>query len=133
MPTHYLFHTLSILNSLNSIEKASITILLLLVTILMIDQLNKIVKANRNKKMLRKYLHLKENKWDNLSDLLTNATPLTPLEIQDELQIDLSKFDSRYKDILYHELIKIKKDKEVNPLNWQLIIDVLYNRTDNFK
>lgn len=133
MPTHYLFHTLSILNSLNSIEKASIIILLLLVTVLMIDQLNKIVKANRSKKMLRKYLYLKKNKWDNLSDLLTNATPLTPLEIQDELQIDLSKFDSRYKDILYHELIKIKKDKEVNPLNWQLIIDVLYNRTDNFK
>lgn len=133
MLTHYLFHTLSILNSLNSVEKASIIILLLLVTVLMIDQLNKIVKANRSKKMLRKHLHLKENKWDNLSDLLTNATPLTPLEMQDELQIDLSKFDSRYKDILYHELIKIKKDKEVNPLNWQLIIDVLYNRTDNFK
>lgn len=78
--------------------------------------------------MLKDYLNVKNNKWDDIVDLLTNPNDIKASDIQNRLQIDLSKFDPRYRDLLYYELRKVNHNRDINALNLQLFINILYNK-----
>lgn len=128
---NYTFYTLSLLHDLSSIEKLTILLITTISLILLTDKLITSVKKQKNKKMLKHYLYIKQNKWNDLTDLLTSNNSLTPSDIHTRLEVDLSRFDSKYRDILYHELIKIKQSREVNPTNWKILIKLLYNKPEN--
>lgn len=128
---HYTYYTLSLFYGLSGIEKLTILLISLVSSILIIDIIIKYIKKQRSNRMLKEYLYLKQNKWVDIKDLLTNNNSVTPSDIHTKLEVDLSRFDSRYRDILYHELIKIKQNQEVNPSNWKLFVKLLYNRQNH--
>lgn len=128
---NYTFYTLTLLYHLSNIEKLTICFIAVIILTLTIDRIASGVKKQKNKKMLKHYLFIKHNKWSDLTDLLTSNNSLTPSDIHTRLEVDLSIFDSKYRDILYHELIKIKQSREVNPTNWKILINLLYNKPEN--
>lgn len=78
--------------------------------------------------MLKNYLFVKNDKWNDVVDLLTNPNKIEASEINDRLQIDISKFDTRYRDLLYHDLVKVNQNNNINELNLKLFIKTLYNK-----
>ena len=77
--------------------------------------------------MLERIVYIKKNKWEDIINILTTPTPLDCQDIQKVFQKDLKIFDRKYRDILYHELVKIKKQHNVNPDNWKLLVGIVYN------
>lgn len=124
-------YTLSFLSPLSGIEKITVVAIALLISILIIDKIKNEIKKRRNEKMLKDYLYIKQNKWNDLVELLTNTNTLTTSDIDTCLQTDLSKFDSKYKDIPYQELSRVKQHKNVNPENWKLLTSLLFIKKRN--
>lgn len=78
--------------------------------------------------MLKDYLDVKNNKWDTVVDLLTNPDTIQEHDIKAHLRIDISKFDHRYRDLLYHDIVKTHQDHQINDTNLKLFVKVLYNK-----
>lgn len=125
---NYTYHTLSLLYHLSVVEKTTILILIAITLTLFVDLLISTVKKQKNKRMISHYLFIKHEKWNDLIKLLTDNNPFSASDIQTKLEIDISKFDSKYRDILYHELIKIKQSQDINPTNWDLLIKLLFDK-----
>lgn len=125
---NYTYHTLSLLYHLSVVEKTTILILIAITLTLSVDLLISTVKKQKNKRMISHYLFIKHEKWNDLIKLLTDNNPFSASDIQTKLEIDISKFDSKYRDILYHELIKIKQSQDINPTNWDLLIKLLFDK-----
>ena len=122
------FYTLSFFNELHGTEKLLFLVLALALFLLLYDVVRKNLVKKHNKRMLKEYLYIKDKKWNDVIYLLTTSSTVTSSEIKDTLQVDISKFDSKYRDIFYYELRKIKQSKDINPLNWDLFIKILYNK-----
>lgn len=125
---NYTYHTFSLLYHLSVVEKTTILILIAITLTLSVDLLISTVKKQKNKRMISHYLFIKHEKWNDLIKLLTDNNPFSVSDIQTKLEIDISKFDSKYRDILYHELIKIKQSQDINPTNWDLLIKLLFDK-----
>ncbi|WP_143077687.1 hypothetical protein [Myroides guanonis] len=78
--------------------------------------------------MLRKYLELKNEKWDVLVKILTDDKELDGLYVSNKLQMDLSNFDARYRDLIYHELLVVKSVKDINTTNYKTVLDLLRHK-----
>lgn len=79
--------------------------------------------------MLQDYLYVKNKRWNDVVELLTNPNDIQPSDIHNKLKIDISKFDTRYRDLLYHELVKVNQNDNVNSVNLKLLIRTLYNKS----
>ena len=124
MPNH---HLLTILSPLSNLEMATLLALLSGLFILFYDLYKKRHIKKQRAKMLERIVHIKKNKWEDIINILTTPTPLDCQDIQKVFQKDLKIFDRKYRDILYHELVKIKKQHNVNPDNWKLLVGIVYN------
>lgn len=122
---------LSILSPLSGLEKLTLCAILMISTILLLDLIRRNIKKNRDSKMLKNYLFVKNNKWDDVVDLLTSQKNIGASDIRNKLQIDISKFDSRHRDLLYYELTKVNQNENVNSLNLKMFVNTLYNKTPN--
>lgn len=125
--TNY-FQYFSLFSPLSSIEKVTLYALLMITSILVFDFIRTNLKKKRNSKMLKDYLYVKNSKWNEVIDLLTTPNHIQASDIQNKLQIDISKFDPRYRDLFYYELVKVNHDETINVLNLRLFINTLYNR-----
>lgn len=83
------------------------------------DQIRKVSRKRRRKKMLRSYLCLKNEKWDELVGVLADQRNLGIAEIQSRIQLDFSVFNQKYKDLIYHEVVKINEENDLNPWNFR--------------
>ncbi|SFI78430.1 hypothetical protein SAMN04487893_101138 [Myroides guanonis] len=93
-----------------------------------------IFKINEKKKysrMISDYLLIKFAKRTQLIGLMTAENGIVVSDIKNSLCIDITKFDSEYRDILYQDFLKIKKEYDVNPRNWDLFIKLLYLNSKN--
>lgn len=93
-----------------------------------------IFKINEKKtysKMVSNYLQIKFAKRTQLIGLMTAENGIVVSDIKNSLCIDITKFDSEYRDILYQDFLKIKKEYDVNPRNWDLFIKLLYLNSKN--
>lgn len=119
---------LTILSPLSGLEKLTLCGITLILSVLLLDLIRRNIKKNKSSRMLKCYLNVKNNKWNDIVDLLTNPNAIQVSDIEDKLQMDLSKFDPRYRDLLYYELRKVNQNRELNPSNMQVFVDVLYNK-----
>lgn len=126
---YFLF--LSILSPLSGLEKLTLCAILVITTILLLDLVRRNVKKNRDSKMLKNYLFVKNNKWNDVVDLLTSPNNIGASDIHNKLQIDISKFDSRHRELLYYELTKVNQNENVNSLNLKMFVNTLYNKIPN--
>lgn len=124
-------YSLSILSPLSGLEKLTLCAILMISTILLLDLIRRNIKKNRDSKMLKNYLFVKNNKWDDVIDLLTSQKNIGASDIHNKLQIDISKFDSRHKELLYYELTKVNQSENVNALNLKMFVSTLYNKIPN--
>ena len=122
---------LTILSPLSGLEKLTLCGITLILSVLLLDLIRRNIKKNKSSRMLKCYLNVKNNKWDDIVDLLTNPNAIKPSDIQNRLQVDLSKFDPRYRDLLYYELKKVNHNRNINELNLQLFVNILYNKSRN--
>lgn len=126
---YFLF--LSILSPLSGLEKLTLCAILMISTILLFDLIRRNVKKNRDSKMLKNFLFVKNNKWNDVVDLLTSPNNIGASDIHNKLQIDISKFDSRHRELLYYELTKVNQNENVNALNLKMFVNTLYNKIPN--
>lgn len=116
---------INFLSPLSSWEKIALLLIVIALISLLVDFVFKIVKTKKNSKMLRKYLELKNEKWDVLVKILTDDKELDELYVSSKLQMDLSNFDARYRDLIYHELLVVKSVKDINTTNYKTVLDLL--------
>ncbi|SFI76783.1 hypothetical protein SAMN04487893_10187 [Myroides guanonis] len=119
---------LNFLSPLSFWEKIALLLIVIALISLLVDFLLKIVKTKKNSKMLRKYLELKNEKWDVLVKILTDDKELDGLYVSNKLQMDLSNFDARYRDLIYHELLVVKSVKDINTTNYKTVLDLLRHK-----
>lgn len=119
---------LNFLSPLSFWEKIALLLIVIALISLLVDFLLKIVKTKKNSKMLRKYLELKNEKWDVLVKILTDDKELDGLYVSNKLQMDLSNFDARYRDLIYHELLVVKSVKDINNTNYKTVLDLLRHK-----
>lgn len=91
----------------------------------LIKFVNTQLQKRKNDQMIKAYLSIKNDKYDELLAILKNPNDITASELKNSIQLDLSKLDSRYKDILKEDLNKIKNVYQVNPWNWRFLSRVL--------
>lgn len=115
-------------SDLSNIEKGGLLLVIVILIVLLLDRMRKFFKERQASRMLQDYLNFKENKLEELLGLLVDEKNITVLDIKKRLEIDLTQFDSRYRDLLYHELIKIRANHTVNAWNWKVFVRILrYN------
>lgn len=119
---------LNFLSPLSFWEKIALLLIVIALTSLLIDFLLKVVKTKKNSKMLKKYLELKNEKWDELIKILTDDNEFDELYVSNKLQMDISNFDARYRDLIYHELLIVKSIKDINSSNYKTVLDLLRNK-----
>lgn len=119
---------LNFLSPLSFWEKIALLLIVIALTSLLIDFLLKVVKTKKNSKMLKKYLELKNEKWDELIKILTDDNEFDELYVSNKLQMDISNFDARYRDLIYHELLIVKSIKDINNSNYKTVLDLLRNK-----
>ena len=83
------------------------------------------LERKKYSKMAKAFLHIKYTKRKELIELLTNNRDIIISDITKVLQVDICSFESRYKKLLYQELVKIKEQHELNPRNWRLFLKLL--------
>lgn len=118
------------LTVLMALSKWELLMLLIIGTGLLflgLDQIKRVSIRTRNRKMLCEYVKLKSEKWDKLIEVLTDNENLDIVEIQTCLELDFSIFNRKYRDIIYHEMLKIKNETEVNPWNFKVLTRMLIN------
>lgn len=115
---------------LTGLEKLTVFALVVAVLIFFFDMLNKTKKKRRKSRMQKDLIYITEYKWNDLIRILTYKNNVNHLDVQNTLQMDFNKFDSKHKDILYHELFKIKNFHDVNPNNWNVLIGMIFNDGD---
>lgn len=118
---------LTILSVLSKWEMLTLFIISVGVFFLGLDLIKRITKKIRKKKMLQEYLNLKNEKWNELIGVLADKENLDIIEIQTRMGFDFSVFDRKYKDIIYHEVIKIRNENEINPWNLKVLTRKLIN------
>lgn len=84
-----------------------------------LDQVRKASRKRKRKMMLRSYLRLKNEKWEELVGVLEDRKDLDITEIQSRIQLDFSVFDQKYKDLIYHEVLRVSEKKDLNPWNFR--------------
>ncbi len=119
---------LNFLSPLSFWEKIALLLIVIALTSLLIDFLLKVVKTKKNSKMLKKYLELKNEKWDELIKILTDDNEFDELYVSNKLQMDISNFDARYRDLIYLELLIVKSIKDINSSNYKTVLDLLRNK-----
>lgn len=119
----------SLLSPLSGIEKLTLFAIIATTTFLCFDFIRRYFKKKKSSKMLQDYLYVKNKRWNDVVELLTNPNDIQPSDIHNKLKIDISKFDTRYRDLLYHELVKVNQNDNVNSVNLKLLIRTLYNKS----
>lgn len=120
------------LNTLFFLEKDYLFLISIFSLLALIGYL--IFKINEKKKysrMISNYLQIKFAKRTQLIGLMTAENGIMVSDIKNSLCIDITKFDSEYRDILYQDFLEIKKEYDVNPRNWDLFIKLLYLNQKN--
>lgn len=92
-----------------------------------LDLIKRVSRKKQNRKMLREYIRLKSENWDKLIGVLTDNRNLDIVEIQTYVELDFSIFNRKYRDIIYHEVLKIKNETDVNPWNFKVLTRMLIN------
>lgn len=116
---------------LSTPEKLIVVLFILLLCYFMYDYFRKKKQKERNKQMGLNLHDIIRNRWEELTDLLTQEDKMNAMELERKLNINFKQFDSKHKDILYHELVKIKRYHQVNPNNWNAFVQLI--NKDNSK
>lgn len=127
------YYALTTFQPLDLFERLIIYTLLIVLLIVIYDVIKMKTQKNRKSKMLEAYLYVRENQWDEIIEILTDPQELSFEDIKNIFEVDISKLDSRYRNILYHELLKIKNYRNVNPKNWRLLIKLIYPSNKKLK
>lgn len=120
------YHSLITLFPLSNLEKTTICVLIAAILSFLVNLLNSINKKRRKSRMHKDLIYLTEYKWNDLINILTFKNHINHSDIQDTLQIDFKKFDSKYKNILYQELYRIKNYYDINPHNWKTLVNMIF-------
>lgn len=110
---------------INVFDKILFCIVLLLSCIMIIKYVKANIQQKKNDQMIKHYLTIKNDKYDQIIDILTNPNDITASELKNSIEVDLTKIDKRFKEILKGDLNKIKKTHQVNPWNMDLISRIL--------
>lgn len=106
-------------------EKMALLVITIGALALLVDLLLKAKKAKKNSKMVKKYLELKNEKWSVLLKILTEDVVLESADVTHKLQLDLSNFNDKYRELIHYDLLAIKRTKEINESNYQTVLDLL--------
>lgn len=120
------------LNTLFILEKDFLFLIFISSLLALIGYL--IFKINENKKysrMVSNYLQIKFTKRKQLIQLMTAENGVMVSDIKNLLCIDITKFDSEYRDMIFQDFLTIKQEYDVNPRNWNLLIQLLYLKSEN--
>lgn len=120
------YYSLITLLPLSNLEKTTICVLIVTILSFLFNLLNSINKKRRKSRMQRDLIYITEYKWNDLINILTFKNHIHHSDIQDTLQIDFKKFDSKYKNILYQELYRIKNYYDINPHNWKTLVNMIF-------
>lgn len=85
-------------------------------------------RSVKNRRMLLDYLRFKNEKWNVLLAILRNNNDIDSRYVSEQIEVDLSNLDTRYKVLIYNDLKKIKKFNHFNKTNYQLISRLLSNK-----
>lgn len=110
---------------INIFDKTLFGIVLILSCIMIIKYVKATIQEKKNNQMIKHYLSIKNDKYDQVIDILTNPNNITASELKNSIEVDLTKIDKRFKEILKGDLNKIKKTHQVNPWNMELIFRIL--------
>lgn len=120
------------LNTLFILEKDFLFLIFISSLLALIGYLT--FKINENKKysrMVSNYLQIKFTKRKQLIQLMTAENGVMVSDIKNLLCIDITKFDSEYRDMIFQDFLTIKQEYDVNPRNWNLLIQLLYLKSEN--
>ena len=106
-------------------EKMALLVITIGALALLVDLLLKAKKAKKNSKMVKKYLELKNEKWSVLLKILTEDVVIESADVTHKLQLDLSNFNDKYRELIHYDLLAIKRTKEINESNYQTVLDLL--------
>lgn len=104
--------------TLNTWESLALVLILLVFVLVVIEWIFLRIKIQKNAKMLRDYLILKNDHWTSLTRILTDDKDFDEDAVGLSLKMDLSLFDKRYRDLIFHELLILKSVQRVNLSNY---------------
>ena len=113
---------------LTSLEKLILIIVLLWLIYLICDYLLRYYRGIKKRRMLLDYLRFKNEKWGVLLTILKNNNNVNSQYVKEQIEVDLSNFDKRYKAMIYRDLKKVKKFNHFNKSNFLIISRLLSNK-----
>lgn len=114
-----------IIKPLSNFEKFTLIAVSLWLIYLGFNYIVERYRSMKNRRMLLNYLRFKNEKWNILLAILRNDKEIDSRYVSEQIEVDLSNLDTRYKVLIYNDLRKIKKINHFNKTNYQLISRLL--------
>lgn len=114
-----------IIKPLSNFEKFTLIAVSLWLIYLGFNYIVERYRSMKNRRMLLNYLRFKNEKWNILLAILRNDKEIYSRYVSEQIEVDLSNLDTRYKVLIYNDLRKIKKINHFNKTNYQLISRLL--------